>query len=310
MGLTAESNWRNLPTREEGCCRLIKWIIQAPLLVVLHYTIPDCRKDKWRKFFLLTFFTSIVWTAVFSYVMVWMVTLVGYTLGIPDSIMGITFLAAGTSVPDAFASLIVARQGLGDMAVSNSLGSNIFDILIGLAFPWFMQTALIEPGTVAVINSRGMVYSVILLFMTIIITVWAHDPKICKSTPNYGEVIHGFVWDFSESSSESSVFSHTLRNENRRHLSEPVAADPSTGDSPAERVCRLSGHLHPAGVQLPRIRESAHVPRLSFVPTHSSRHSPHLLCTLWLDVVDPSSSGSDRIRCGDAVRSTIRKTSD
>ncbi|GFU03275.1 hypothetical protein NPIL_112361, partial [Nephila pilipes] len=35
---------------------------------------------------------------------------VGYTLGIPDSIMGITFLAAGTSVPDAFASLIVARQ--------------------------------------------------------------------------------------------------------------------------------------------------------------------------------------------------------
>lgn len=39
------------------------------------------------------------------------VTLVGYTLGIPDSIMGITFLAAGTSVPDAFASLIVARQG-------------------------------------------------------------------------------------------------------------------------------------------------------------------------------------------------------
>ncbi|KAF8778255.1 Sodium/potassium/calcium exchanger 3 like protein [Argiope bruennichi] len=95
---------------------------------------------------------------------------VGYTLGIPDSIMGITFLAAGTSVPDAFASLIVARQGLGDMAVSNSLGSNIFDILIGLAFPWFMQTALIEPGSIAVINSRGMVYSVILLFMTIIIT--------------------------------------------------------------------------------------------------------------------------------------------
>ncbi|GFU22653.1 hypothetical protein NPIL_522491, partial [Nephila pilipes] len=112
MGLTAESNWRNLPTREEGLWRLIKWIIQAPLLVVLHYTIPDCRKDKWRKYFLLTFFTSILWTAFFSYIMVWMVTLVGYTLGIPDSIMGITFLAAGTSVPDAFASLIVARQGL------------------------------------------------------------------------------------------------------------------------------------------------------------------------------------------------------
>lgn len=39
------------------------------------------------------------------------VTIVGYTLGIPDVIMGITFLAAGTSVPDCIASLIVARQG-------------------------------------------------------------------------------------------------------------------------------------------------------------------------------------------------------
>ena len=39
------------------------------------------------------------------------VALIGYTLGIPDSIMGITFLAAGTSVPDAMASVMVARQG-------------------------------------------------------------------------------------------------------------------------------------------------------------------------------------------------------
>lgn len=39
-------------------------------------------------------------------------TIIGYTLGIPDVIMGITFLAAGTSVPDCMASLIVARQGV------------------------------------------------------------------------------------------------------------------------------------------------------------------------------------------------------
>lgn len=44
-------------------------------------------------------------------------TIIGYTLGIPDVIMGITFLAAGTSVPDCMASLIVARQGM-DWALS------------------------------------------------------------------------------------------------------------------------------------------------------------------------------------------------
>lgn len=39
------------------------------------------------------------------------VTIISHTLAIPEVIMGITFLAAGTSVPDCMASLIVARQG-------------------------------------------------------------------------------------------------------------------------------------------------------------------------------------------------------
>lgn len=77
------------------------------------------------------------------------VVICGYTLNIPDTIMGITFLAAGTSVPDTIASVIVARQGLGDMAVSNSLGSNVFDILLGLAFPWFIKTAIMRDDSVS-----------------------------------------------------------------------------------------------------------------------------------------------------------------
>lgn len=36
----------------------------------------------------------------------------GDTLKIPDSVMGITFLAAGTSVPEAVSSVIVAKQGM------------------------------------------------------------------------------------------------------------------------------------------------------------------------------------------------------
>lgn len=45
--------------------------------------------------------------------------------------MGLTILAAGTSIPDLITSVIVARKGLGDMAVSSSVGSNIFDITVG-----------------------------------------------------------------------------------------------------------------------------------------------------------------------------------
>lgn len=54
--------------------------------------------------------------------------------------MGLIFLAAGTSVPDALGSIAVAKQGEGDMAVANALGSNVFDIMLGLGVPWMIRT--------------------------------------------------------------------------------------------------------------------------------------------------------------------------
>ena len=43
---------------------------------------------------------------------------------------------AGVSVPDALSSIAVIKEGYGDMAVSNAVGSNVFDILVCLGLPW------------------------------------------------------------------------------------------------------------------------------------------------------------------------------
>lgn len=45
--------------------------------------------------------------------------------------MGLTVLAAGTSLPDVILSVIVARKGLGDMVVSSAVGKNIFKVAMG-----------------------------------------------------------------------------------------------------------------------------------------------------------------------------------
>ncbi|TKS83944.1 Sodium/potassium/calcium exchanger 3 [Collichthys lucidus] len=148
-----------------GCCARVKWVITWPLGLLLYCTVPNCILPRWHRWFMVTFVASTLWIAVFSYLMVWMVTIISYTLDIPDYIMGITFLAAGTSVPDCMASLIVARQGMGDMAVSNSIGSNIFDILLGLGFPWALRTLVVS------INNKGLVYSVVLLLASVFLTV-------------------------------------------------------------------------------------------------------------------------------------------
>uniref|UniRef100_A0A9J7ZI26 Solute carrier family 24 member 6a n=1 Tax=Cyprinus carpio carpio TaxID=630221 RepID=A0A9J7ZI26_CYPCA len=165
-----EQHFRPL-TVPEGHWEQVKWALSWPLGCLLYYTVPNCVLPRWERWFMVTFVASTLWIAVFSYLMVWMVTIISFTLDIPDVVMGITFLAAGTSVPDCMASLIVARQGMGDMAVSNSIGSNIFDILLGLGFPWALRTLVVDYGSTVFINSKGLVYSVILLLASVFLTV-------------------------------------------------------------------------------------------------------------------------------------------
>merc|ERR1712107_725127 len=80
-------------------------------------TLPDVRNPAKKKFFPITFIGSICWLAIFSFCMLWWSTVVGWCLNIPMGVMGLTILAAGTSVPDLITSVIVARQGRADMAV-------------------------------------------------------------------------------------------------------------------------------------------------------------------------------------------------
>ena len=53
----------------------------------------------------------------------------GDLLGTPSFLWGITVVAAGTSIPDAFVSVRAARHGHGITSTANVLGSNIFDLL-------------------------------------------------------------------------------------------------------------------------------------------------------------------------------------
>ena len=39
------------------------------------------------------------------------------------------------------------------MAISNSIGSNVFDILVGLGLPWALQTLCIDYGSIVSVSS-------------------------------------------------------------------------------------------------------------------------------------------------------------
>jgi Ca2+/Na+ antiporter len=105
--------------------------------------------------------------AAISWVLVDQAVLFAETIGIPPIIVALTILAGGTSVPDMISSIIVARQGRGDMAISNAVGSNIFDILVGLGLPWLIVLLFRQP-TVHV-GTEDLWLSTIILFSTVIL---------------------------------------------------------------------------------------------------------------------------------------------
>ena len=118
----------------EKCWYFFTW----PVRFLLHYTIPDPMKHK--KLYPISFIMCIVWIAGMSWIVFWMVVILGDTFRIPDPIMGMTFLAFGGCMPEAISAVIVARKGSGQMGVSNALGANCLAVVFSLGFPWFIRT--------------------------------------------------------------------------------------------------------------------------------------------------------------------------
>ncbi|XP_036910466.1 sodium/potassium/calcium exchanger 5 isoform X2 [Sturnira hondurensis] len=171
----------NMP---EADLKRVFWVLSLPIITILFLTTPDCRRKFWKNYFVITFLMSALWISAFTYILVWMVTITGETLEIPDTIMGLTLLAAGTSIPDTIASVLVARKGKGDMAMSNIVGSNVFDMLC-LGVPWLIKTAFTNTSAPVEVNSRGLIYvtislniSIIFLLLSVHFNGWKLDKKL------------------------------------------------------------------------------------------------------------------------------------
>ncbi|KAG9337030.1 hypothetical protein JZ751_029889 [Albula glossodonta] len=134
----------------ENDLKRILWVLSLPTILLLYLTIPDCRRKFWKRCFMLTFVMSAVWISAFTYILVWMVTVVGK----------------------------------GDMAMSNIVGSNVFDMLC-LGMPWFIKTVFVDTSSPVEVNSTGLIYtactlllSIIFLFLAVHLNSWRLDWKL------------------------------------------------------------------------------------------------------------------------------------
>ena len=77
-----------------------------------------------------------------SWLLVYATDLFGEVTGIPLIFVAVVFSAVATSVPDTIISIKDAKKGNYDDALSNALGSNIFDIAFALGLPVLMYNLI------------------------------------------------------------------------------------------------------------------------------------------------------------------------
>ena len=90
-------------------------------------------------------------------------------LGMTETLIGLTVVAIGTSLPELVTSIVAARKGETDMAVGNVIGSNIFNILFILG-----TSSLLRPIGV---NLASVFDILILIFVNTVTLIFSITSK-------------------------------------------------------------------------------------------------------------------------------------
>ena len=85
------------------------------------------------------------------------------SLGLSQTLIGLTIIAMGTSLPELVTSIVAARKDEVDMALGNVIGSNIFNILFVLGV-----AAAISPVGFALENIIDIAFLIIISAITLV----------------------------------------------------------------------------------------------------------------------------------------------
>jgi len=120
-----------------GCADYIMFLIAAPWKFVFSVLVPPppyC--GGWICFVVSLGFIGFLTSVVCDFA-----ELLGCVLTLDESIVAITFVALGTSMPDLFASKTAAVQDEhADASIVNVTGSNCVNVFLGIGLPWTMSS--------------------------------------------------------------------------------------------------------------------------------------------------------------------------
>ena len=99
-------------------------------------------------------------------------TAMGINSDLAESLVGLTIVAVGTSLPELVTSVVAAKKGENDIALGNVIGSNIFNILFVLGI-----SATVNPLTT---GSQIIVDLIVMMSVTLLLFGFALTKKLNK----------------------------------------------------------------------------------------------------------------------------------
>merc|ERR1712014_483045 len=117
-----------------------------PVKLLAEITIPNMDAPDLQSWYPVAFVMSMAWLAIFAFSVVKACDGIHNDFGISTDVLGFTVAAAGTSFPNVFSGMCVAKQGKTSMAVANALGANVQNVFLALAVPWTIQSFFLVGG--------------------------------------------------------------------------------------------------------------------------------------------------------------------
>ena len=156
-------NSRNLLSRVDGMILLLLFVIYFFSMIEMIFNNKEKDSEEVES---MPLFKSSVLT-VFGLIAIVMgadltvtsAVSIAALFGLSETLIGLTVVAVGTSLPELITSVVAAKKGENDIAIGNIIGSNVFNILLVLGV-----SASINP---IIISSRNYIDLVILIIATV-----------------------------------------------------------------------------------------------------------------------------------------------
>jgi len=163
---------------------IIDFLLKSTLFAV---DVKDIKKQgRWP----LCFMGAMFWLGIFSWGMLEIADQIHFNIPtLPESFLGITVCAIGTSFPNAVASILMAQQNKPAAAIANALGSNVQNVFLAMALPWVIYSAQNDFQPVEQ-NVAGITEGVVWMMGTLILVVtFVLLPGVCTLNKCNGFVL-------------------------------------------------------------------------------------------------------------------------